>query len=203
MAAPMSPYSSPAQVAYLLRSLYLGGPPTAITVPENVIVQNHIFWSDAVLEAAFRMVGYKIPFESLSSETWPASQTAMMSYASSVGAAAMVGGYILRPAPAIGPGRSTPGASGNAYADMFERFRQDISSGGLGFRAAYQLGSKAEKFLSDPYGPRLDFLEDYFDPTAYQTMREYTDTVLSQNALVKSFGIDWDYLWELRSTDAD
>lgn len=199
--APTSPYATSAQVSYLLNSLFIGSTPGITTIPTKTMVENHVTWTDTVIDAAFRSIGYKIPFVVVSGETWPTSQTNFLSYFSALGAAAMAGGWILRPAPAIGSGIGT--GSGNIFADMFERVKRDIIDTGIGFRADYYLGTRAEKWLSEPYGPRVDFLEDYRDPTRFDMFSQYTDRILKEYAEVRSMNINWDFMFPARSASAD
>jgi hypothetical protein len=161
-----------------------------------------IIWTDAVIDAAFRTVGYVIPFAAISGESWAASQTNLIAYLSAIGAAAMCGGWILRPAPSLGPITGNA-ASGNVFAEMFERMKSDVYKGGLGIRASYQLQSKAEKWCAEPYGPRMDFLEDYFDPTRNQMLIEYTNMIMDAHEEITDLDLDFDYLFSLRATTAD
>jgi len=200
--APTTPYCTSDQVSYLLTTLFVGSTANANSMPTASRIDTLIPWTDSLVEATFRSVGYKIPFAVLSGETWPMSQTTFLSYMSAVGTAALAGGYILRPAPAMG-GFASRAAQGNVFGELFDRMRRDILETGIGFRADYYKGTKAEKWLSEPYGPRIDFVEDYIDPTRFQGLAEYTEMLMDEYAEVRSLDIDWDYVYELRSSSVD
>lgn len=116
-----------------------------------------------------------------------------------VGTAAMISGYILTPIP----GRGNRPTAMNAYGEMFDKMKSDVIDKGLGFRAQYYLGSKAERWLTEPYGPRMDFLEDYIDPTRYLFLKDYTNMILDEYDVVGNWSLNWDYLYDLRAATAN
>ncbi len=201
MTAPTSPYCNTAQVSYLLQNTFFRGVPTQDTVPTDDVITGLITWTDGVIQTTFQAIGYKIPFAVLSSETWPAHQTSFLQFMSMIGTAAMVSGYILTPVPLRRPDRAS--GETNVFATMFNRMRDDIRETGLMFRADHYVGTKAEKFISEPYGPRVDYLEDYFDPTRFQKLNAYTEMILKEHDDITARNIDWDYLQDLEAATAD
>lgn len=202
MTAPVSPYSTAAQVSYLVQNRFYGGAPSATTVPSSSIIDTLIVWADAVIEANFRVLGYIVPWAELSGETWPASQTTLLQFMSAMSAAAMAGGHILKPAPMMGPGdRAT---QGNVFTSAIDKMLEQIVQHGYGFRADYRRGSRAEQIVALPYGPRMDFIEEYYDPTRHAwLLRQYTTELRNTFSDIKGMNIDWDYLYELRQASAD
>jgi len=199
MTAPTRPYSTPSQVSYLLQNRFYGQSPSALTVPSSTVITQLIVWADGVIEMEFHAVGYKMPFAEISGETWPTPQTTLLSYMSAIGAAAMAGGHILKPAPAMSPGNK--GSQGSVYGKAFEAMQAHIKEDGYRFRSQYYSASKAEKWIAESYGPRMDFLEDYYDPTRYMLLKEYTEEMQGVFQDITEFNIDWDYLYRLRSAN--
>jgi len=199
MAAPTTPYSTADQVSYLMQALYFKGRPTESTVPSTNVLETLIDWTDGVIDATFRSVGYVIPFAEVTAGSWPISQTQWLSFMSAVGAAAFAGGYVLQPFPVHGMPRGS--GEENAYARLFDTMRSEVFEG-IRFNAQYTLGTKAEKIMADPYGPRLDFLEDYIDPTRYLLIRDYSDMIMSEYEDMDATNLDLDYFYNLRATTA-
>lgn len=202
MTAPTSPYSTAAQVAYLIQNRFYGGAPSATTVPSTTILSTLVSWSDGVIEGHYRAMGYIIPWAELPNETWPASQTTLLQFVSAMATAAMAGGHILKPAPMMGQGDR--GAQGNVFTIAVDEMLKQIGQHGYGFRAQYRCGTKAEQIVALPYGPRSDFTEEYYDPTRHAwLLRKYTTELRSAFADITGMNIDWDYLYELRQESAD
>jgi hypothetical protein len=197
---PTTPYSTSKQAAYLLKTMFRNtrpGPSTPVTDEEFTQM---IQWCDSVIDMNFSSVGYIVPFATLSGETWPTHQTNWTAYLSAVSAAAMAGGYILAPAPAMMPSQVRGGQ--NIYASMINQFFVSIGKHGYHFRAQYYRGTKAEKWLTTPQGPRTDFMSDYLDPTRYELLSAYTDRIVELFGDVGDLDIEWDYLYSLRSVSA-
>jgi len=199
MAVPTKPYSTPTQVSYLIQNRFYAGAPSASTVPSDTVVEQLISWTDGMIDMAFHGTGYKIPWIEISGETWPAAQTALLTYMSALGAAAMAGGHILKPAPMMGPGRE--GSAGNVYSIAVEKMLAQVREDGFRFRAQYYEGTKAEQWIANVYGPRVDFLEDYWDPTRYWLTRQYTEELEDIFDEMNELDVDWDYLFRLRSSN--
>lgn len=197
MAPPTTPYSTPTQAAYLLQTMFRGVVPNAGTSVTDTVFDQLISWTDAVIDGDFRSVGYKIPFVVVTGETWHVSQTTLLSFISALGAAAMAGGHILNPAPAMMPIRSG-GGDQHPYALAIDKTRLKIREDGFRLRANFYLGTKAEKWLSEPRGPWTDFMVDYYDPTRYQMVREYTEMMAGVFTDIGDLSINWDYLWTLK-----
>jgi hypothetical protein len=201
MTAPSSPYSTPQQVSYLLQNRFYASIPSSSTVPSDEVIENLITWTDGVIEMAFHAVGYKLPWAEISGETWPAAQTTLLQFMSALGAAAMAGGHILQPAPMMGPGQR--GSQANVYATSTDKMLAQIKENGYRFRAQYYEGTNAEKWIADKYGPRMDFLEDWWDPTRYWMLHQYTEELHKVFNEMTELDIDWDYLYNLRAATAD
>ena len=154
-----------------------------------------IAWTDGILNGDFRSVGYQVPFVALTGETWPADHTVLLQIMSSVGATAFSTGYVLSPASAMGAGARF--GSKNAWATLFDSFRQQIEKTGLMFRAQYYIGTKAEQWLAKAYGPRQDFLDEYYDPTRHELLRAYTGRIFGVHEDMAELDIDWDYAYRL------
>jgi hypothetical protein len=193
--APTTPYSTAAQAAILMQSMFRGIVPGATTPITATVLSTLITWTDSIIDQRFAGIGYVIPFQGISGETWPASQTSFLNFLSAIGSAAMAGGYILTPAPDMRPGRA--GGERNIYAALFESLLGKVEINGQGFRAAYWPGTKAEKWIDTPKGPRLDFLEGYYDPTRYQHMFDFTAMISDVKDEMADFELDWDYLYAL------
>jgi hypothetical protein len=200
MAAPSSPYATATQVAYLLQHRFRGATPGAGSTPPDTTIEQFIAWTDAVIEANFQTVGYKIPFVEMAGETWPTMQTNLLAFMSCLGTAAMVGGFIFMPALL---GRGSPGAQGNVYADNFTKMLVQVQKNGYHFRADYYNATQAEQWIADAYGPRGDFQEDYWDPTRFWLLQQYTTEVQKVFDEITEMDIDWDYLYNLRTASAN
>ena len=79
MAAPTSPYTTAEAVSYLLINLFKGGVPGPSTTPDATKTAQAISWAAGWLEMSFADVGYIIPFQDLTGETWPDHQTTYLS----------------------------------------------------------------------------------------------------------------------------
>jgi len=198
MSAPTTPFTTNGLVTYLLQNTFFGGVASAVTVPNDSVLSQLITWTDSIILQSFQTVGYEIPFDELSGETWPTNQTTFLQFLSSCGTAAWISGYVLNPVPT----RTSSQASGetNVWAVVFNRIKNDILKNGLRFRAAYYPGTLAEKIIADPYGPRMDYLEDWIDPTRNQLLKDYTDMIMNEYEDIGEMIIDLDYLYRLRET---
>lgn len=197
MAPPTTPYSTPTQVSYLLQPMFRGAIPGAGTAVTDTVFDQLIPWVDSVIDGYFRSVGYKIPFAVITGETWHVSQTTLLSYMSAIGAAAMAGGHVLNPAPAMMPIRSG-GGDQHPYAIAIDKSLAKILETGYHLRGDFYLGTDAEQWLSEPLGPWSDFMIDYYDPARYQLVRGYTNMMRDVFIEMKGFNIKWDYLWRLK-----
>jgi len=197
VAAPTTPYCTPALASLLSKNMFRGRAPSSSSPVDPTELGQLITWTDSMLQGDFSTVGYKLPFVALSGETWPTWQTNLLQFMSAIGSMAMATGYILAPAPALVQGRNTGGQ--NAYAVLIESFREQIRDNGLRFRAQYWAGTKAEKNLATIYGPMTDFMKDRYDPTRYELFRAFTERIEGEYADVKAMNIDWDYMYGSRN----
>jgi hypothetical protein len=197
VSAPVAPYATSAQVAVLLTNLLKGGTDfDTNTTPTKTKVDTVIGWVSSQVDMQFGAAGYKIPFAAVSGETWPTSQTYYLSLVTCLGASAYVGGHVLKPAPAVAPGKE--GGTGNLFQDLFDKHLGRIFDGtrtSLAFRADYYAGTPAEKALTQPSGPGLDFMENYFDSTSYMNLWDFTQSMQEVQDYVKELGINWNYLF--------
>ncbi len=201
MAAPATPYVTSELASILLQNMFRGQVPDANTPITESVYDQLITWSDSILGGWFAGVGYKIPFLEISGETWPTFQTTLLQIMSSVGSAALASGYVPLPAPRMVPGRDA--GQQNVYAVMFNSFREQIETNGCGFRGQYYLGKRAEQWCNEPYGPRTDFYDGYYDKTRYQLLKDFTDEYMTVFSDMKALGMDWDYLAELTLSTSD
>ncbi len=201
MAPPTSPYVTPALATILLQNMFRGQVPNNNTAITGSVYDQIILWSDSLLQGWFAGVGYKIPFVAITGETWPTYQTTMLQMMSAVASGAFASGHIPLPAPRMVPGRDS--GSRNVYAMMLDSFRKQIELNGMGFRGQYYLGKPAEQWCNEPYGPRTDFYDGYYDKTRYQRFAEFTDTYMEVFADMKNLNINWDYLSALTESTSD
>jgi len=191
--APTSPYTTAEKVSYLHITLFKGVPPSSSSTPTETQVDQAIAWAAAQMEMAYAEVGYVIPFADLGGETWPSHQTTYLDIVNGLGAAGFVGGHMLRPAPAIGPGKGQQ--YGNLYQELFDKELQAIIKGkGKRFRAGYYAGTPAEQMLCDPEGPRLDFMDRVYDPARYVGIWGLTDLFDEFRDDIDALGLDWDFM---------
>lgn len=200
MAIPKSPYCDTSDVAAMVSNVLKGASDfSSATQPTKVAVSKFITWVAAEIDMAFARLGFYVPYQAISGEDWPDAQTSILKMMNVFGVAGMIGGPVLKPAPAMG--RQT-GDSANAYTKTYQNFISSIQTDAAGFRMNYRVGSKAEQFCRTPRGPTTDYLEGYLDPTLFQTVSEYTDMV---EDLRVNYGIDlgwqlWDHLKTKRDT---
>ena len=197
MTAPSTPYVTTALAGILSKNMFRGQAPNANTSVSATELAQLITWTDSMLDADFSSIGYKIPFQAISGETWPTFQTTFLQFCSAIGSMAMSTGYILSPAPMLVAGRAS--GDRNAYAILIESFRVQIRENGFRFRAQYWPGTRAEKNIATKYGPFTDFMKDKFDPTRYELLRDFTTRIESEFAEVAAMQIDWDYVYSLRA----
>lgn len=197
MTAPTTPYCTWTLATLLSLNMFKGRTPTINSPIDPTTGAQLITWVDSLLQGDFHSVGYKIPFQAISGETWPTFQTTLLQYASAMGAMAMATGYILAPAPQLVAGRTQ--GERNAYAILIESFRNEIRTHGFRFRAQYYNGTKAEKMLATRYGPQTDFMKDRFDPTRFELFRAYTDRMVDVFEDVQDYQIEWDYMYQDRA----
>jgi len=173
------------------------------TPQKKTAVDVFIGWVDSAIETQFRLAGYKIPLAELSDEAWPTSQTTYLQMLSSLGTAAMAGGFSMKPAPALAP--SQGGGSGNVLQDLYvaelaKIYRPTPNGKGLaasGFRAQYYAGSLAEQTILEPKGPTTDFMEGRFDPMQHLDNWLVADKVLAIQNSMADLAVDWDYMYSL------
>lgn len=200
MTTPTSPYCTSADVAALVPQLIHAGIDfSTATQPVKVVVDRFITWIAGQINQAFSSVGYYVPFQEISGETWQDSQTAMLELMNSFGAAGLITGPVVKPAPAMG---RDSGRSDNFYTAAYKEFLDSIKLNGAGFRANYRAATKAEDFCRTARGPITDHLLGYFDPTRFQTVGEYTNMI---ETIREVYGVEvqafpWDHLKTLRNT---
>jgi hypothetical protein len=199
MSIPVAPYCGTDDVAALVPQLVDHASDfSTSTVPTKVVVTKIIGWIAARIDRAFASVGFIVPYQDISGESWDDSQTTMLELMNSMGAAGMIVGPVVKPAPAMG---RDSGRSDNYYTASYKEFLQSIPMNGAGFRMNYRAGSKAEQICRDPRGPTTDHLEGYLDPTRFQTVEEYTNML---QVLRRTYNIDgttqpWDHLQTARN----
>lgn len=182
MAPPAAPYCSTMNVALFL-TMMRGGQPVDFgsnTIPSKDVVEQLIDSVASRIDMAYMSVGYRIPFEAKSGEAWPAAQTEFLKFLNTIGVAAYMGGNVATP-PVTAPGR--PQGSGSLYWDEWSGSLKDIALVGVFsgepsralLRANTYPNTGAEWRLSVSRPATTNFSEGYYDPTAYDLMRAFTD----------------------------
>lgn len=201
MAAPTAPFSTTAQIAYLLLNMFPGQSApdfTASTRPTLAMVQSVRSLISAELQATLASVGYKIPLEELSGETWPEHQTNMLALLEASGTAGLLASS-LSPAPAMVQGRGRGGV--NVFTAAYKQALDQIRATGMGLRAGYYTGSRAQQWLTEPRGPMTDYTIEAEDPSKFGLMAELLKLYQNMFSDVAEMDIDWDYFY-LKSTRA-
>ncbi len=175
MATPVSPYCKSDDVAALVPQLIHNAADFTATTPIAVAtVTKFIGWISAQIDMAFAAVGFIVPYQEISGETWPTAQNHALELMTSFGVAGLLVGPVVKPAPAMG---RESGKSDNSFTTAYKEFLNSIPINGAGFRMNYHPGSDAEKMCRYPRGPLTDHLLGYFDMTSVQTVDEYTNTI--------------------------
>lgn len=179
MSVPTKPYATSSQVALLLPQLMngLSDFDDSTTTIRKTSVDQYLVWISNELDLQFQQAGYVVPFLELDSETWPEHQSHYLELVTALGAAALTGGHVLKPAPALSPGRGN--SSGNIYQDMYnlelrkiwEPFQQRTD---IRFRCKAYAGSKAEWSISEPTGMSVDYMVGKRLPEDYMLFEDYT-----------------------------
>lgn len=178
-----SPYCTSQEVAYF--TAFMRGQAAsdydAASQPSKTVVDFVINTIASKIDNAYASVGYYIPFENKSGESWPSYQTEFLKYFNVVGVAMMMGGNVPSP-PAIGPGRSR--SKGSIFADEWSELIAQVKAIGdhqnfnmvttALLRARVRPSTGADWRLSSVAGPTSDFLEGYYDPTRFDMLRDYT-----------------------------
>ncbi len=131
------------------------------------------------IDMAYASVGYYVPFEVYSAETWPTHQTAFLGYLNAIGVAALFA------VPANSPqiaGMRTGSRRGSGFLEEWTTLidaikaigRRDESGAQSLMRAKCRAGTGANWMLGSPYPPLSDFLEGYRDPTRDDMLRDFT-----------------------------
>lgn len=205
MTAPSPPYTTATAVAYLLRVLLSPATEFATdTTPTLAAVNQMITWISNQVDMQFGQAGYVIPLATLSGETWPTAQTTYLQYITTIGTAAMAGGWAQKPAPALAPGQKS--GTGNIWQDLFDKELWDIydyrnGTTRLRFRAQYYTGTPAQEILTDPRGPTTDFLEEKFDPMRHYSLWEMSNKMIAIEKSMQALDISWDYMFSLFDID--
>jgi len=176
---------------------------SAGTKPTKTAVDSIIDWVSAQVDMQYGQAGYKVPFVVLTGESWPTPQTNFLTMLAVFAATAHISGHVLKPAPAVAPGRE--GGSGNIFQDLFNRELRKIWDGRkthLRWRADFYAGTPAEKALTEPSGPGLDFMEEQFDPTRHENMWNITERIRKVQLEVAALGLEWDYMFNYKSYNA-
>ena len=174
------PYATSAQVAMLIPNLMNGNTDfdDSKTNPKKSQVDQYLNWISTQIDMQFSQAGYVLPLTTLDGETWPTYQTEYLALVCSMGAAALTGGHVLKPAPALSPSKGS--SSGNIYQDMYnEELKKIFDSfskiSSIRFRAKYYASTPAEKSIIEPYGPNIDFLSGDMNPEDFSMLEQYTN----------------------------
>jgi len=204
MTAPTAPFSSTKQIAYLMLGMFqnadqIGDPDfTSTGVPSPTIVTALRTMKSAEVQMEFAAVGYKIPFQELSGESWPDFQTNFLALLEATGVASQIT-YSKLPSPGMS---ASPRASGlsNVYREMYEDWRKRIRESGCGLRAAYYPMSRAEKWIGDPRAPQTDYSmsSDTRDPAKFGLLLENLRVLEEQFEDIADMNLDWDFAFTIR-----
>lgn len=198
MPAPTPPFATSAQVASFMPSLANGSDFTSSSTPPKATVDSVLALVSSQIEMTFGQAGYLVPLAEIDGENWPSSQTSYLQLLAIMGTAGMVGGNVVKPAPALAPGRS--GGTGNVFYDFFTGELKKIFDGQratVRFRAKYYLGTPAERLISEPSGPTTDFFEGKYDPTRWLSFEAMTDKIRAIQIAQTDLMVQWDYLYGL------
>lgn len=178
---PTAPYCTSGDV-YLMRHYVedpgmsdynLEGP------PRKDVVEYWISQIASQIDMAYASVGYEIPLSAISGEDWPAHQTTFLKYFNAIGVASIIGGDASMP-PVV---QFVNGRRVSRSFYEYEWTRMVEGARGIAryqpsdtlIRAATRVGTAADKLLGDAYAPMTDYLEGYVDPTAMDTLRNFTN----------------------------
>jgi hypothetical protein len=150
------PYSSKETVNVLFPQgpQFGAGGFSASSKPNDSVVFFYLNMTASAVDMALNQAGYYLPLEPIEGETWPVSQSYFMDYLTGLGTVGLIGNT-LRPAPSMGPGSDN--SPGNIFYQQYITWISRISSGNMGLRAKYRIGSPAERFLMSPRGPLWSF----------------------------------------------
>lgn len=177
MPIPSKPYCTTAQVALLLPALLNKNTDfdEINTTPKKSAVTQYSTWVSNQIDLQFQMAGYMVPFQELTDEAWPTHQTHYLELLAALGVAALTGGHVLKPAPAVTPGRGN--SSGNIFQDMYNTELRKIWDGTnsfIRFRCRFYSGTPAEKSMVEPTGPGLDYMMGKMNPEDFLMFEDYT-----------------------------
>lgn len=174
---PSKPFASSSQVALLLPNLMntlTDFDDTNTTIKKSAVDQ-YLMWIATEIELQFSQAGYVVPFAEISGESWPEHQTYFLELLNALGAAALSGGHVLKPAPALTPGRGY--STGNIYQDMYNLELRKIWDGKysqIRFRCKTYAGTPAEYSITEPIGPSLDYMVGKMNPEDFLLFEDYT-----------------------------
>jgi hypothetical protein len=191
MAAPTPPFATTEQVALFMPSLINSASDfTESSTPKKSTVESVLALVSSQIEITFGQAGYLVPLTEIDGESWLSSQSSYLQLLTIMGTASMVGGNVLKPAPATTTARV---GSGNVFKDFFDAELKKIPISR--FRARYYIGTQAEKMLSEPMGPMSDYLEGYYDPTMYLSFENMTNKIRAIQLAQTDLAVNWDYLY--------
>lgn len=156
-------------------------------------------WTSNQVDLQFSMAGYIVPLVVIDGETWSVEQDYYLELITALGTAAMTAD-VLKPAPAIGPGRGQ--SSGNLFRDLFrqelEKIYNPVTRQSLvRFRAKTYSGTPAEYSLIEPSGPNLDYLAGVILPEYHLSLQALTDLRLCMQNYVEINWPNWNDFYGL------
>lgn len=199
MTIPSKPYTTSINVGLFMPNLLKGGSDfTSSTIPTKTAVDQFISWVSDQIDLQFQQAGYVVPFVELSGESWPSHQTQYLQLLATLGASAMTGGWSLKPAPAVARGRD--GSSGNIFQELYEKelakiWNPELNMTSIRFRTRAYSGTPAEKSITEPRAPSLDYIEGEMNPEDFLTLEPYTDLRYSIEQTVLDNSIYWPDYW--------
>lgn len=202
-----APYCTTAHVALFL-TMARGGKPVDYgpnSIPSEDVVDQFISSVASQIDMAYMSVGYRIPFQPMTGETWPEAQTEFLRFINTVGVAAFMGGNVATP-PVVAPGR--PQASGSMYRDEWMKYLDEIRIIGefsrqptrALLRALTYNDTGAEWRLSISRPATTDFSEGYYDPTKFDLFHAFTDRTRAWYQTMQQIAQESpDYLYDARN----
>lgn len=199
MAAPTAPYTTSAKVAFLLRQLLQGdyaGGFGADTDPTVTEVDQYITWVAAEMNVALATFGLVIPLAKHPDDAaWDSTQTDFLDFLNALGAAEHAHSALK---PLGTPGRT--GTQDSDYKSKYATILGRVRGGRLELRANYRAGTRAERQLAVPQGPRNEFRQGAYDPTKYESLLDYTKRMQSVRAYMEDFALYWNFMYPVTAT---
>lgn len=190
MAVPTKPYCTSSQVAMLLTNGYPDGF-NLKTRPTSTQIETHLIWISNQVDMQFSQAGYIVPLQALDAG-WPDHQSYYLQMVTALGVAALAGGFSVKPAPALNPGRNN--STGNVFQDLYNTelkkiYDDRVRDTSIRFQAKTYAGSLAERSITEPIGPSLDYMTGDMNPEGIMSFLAYTDLKYNIQCYVENYNL--------------